>query len=68
MHHYQLTQHITLVTQRCHKPFKWFAGKTNRLALYSLSLLGWELNFYVARDWPDAGGDLISRYCAPGLA
>ena len=51
MHHYQLTQHIILVTQRCHKPFKWFAGKTNRLALYSLSLLGWELNFYVARDW-----------------
>ncbi|MDP1681446.1 MAG: hypothetical protein Q8L39_06690 [Burkholderiales bacterium] len=51
MHQYHLTQHITLAIKRCHQPLKWFAGKTNRLALYSLCLLGLEFNFYVARDW-----------------
>ena len=44
MHQYHLTQHITLAIKRCHQPLKWFAGKTNRVALYSLCLLGLEFN------------------------
>lgn len=51
MHHYHLTKRVTLDVKHCHQCFKWFVGKTNRLTLYSLRLLGLELNCYVARDW-----------------
>jgi len=51
MHQYHLTQHLSLTLKRCNQPFKWFTGKTNRLALYSLCLLGIEFDLYLERDW-----------------
>ncbi len=51
MHAYHPTQHINLTFKRCRLPFKWFSAKTNRLALYSLCLMGLEINLYVVRDW-----------------
>jgi len=51
MRHYQLTPNVALTINPCHPAFRWFAGKTNRLALYSLSLCGLELDFYIARHW-----------------
>lgn len=51
MRHYQLTPSLALTLQPCHRTFKWFAGKTNRLALYNLCLCGLELNLYIARQW-----------------
>jgi len=51
MRHYQLTPNLALTLQPCHQAFKWFAGKTNRLALYNLCLCGLELNLYIARQW-----------------
>lgn len=54
-------QRYLVTCKRCHLPYKWFTAKTNRLALYSLSLLWIELNFYVVRDWrysmPDSSED-----------
>ena len=44
-------QRYLVTFKRSHLPFKWFTAKTNRLALYSLSFLWFELNFYVNRDW-----------------
>ena len=51
MRHYQLTPRMTLTLHPCGPAFKYFAGKTNRLALYSMSLCGIEMNLYVARNW-----------------
>ena len=51
MRYYQLTPRMTLTLHSCGPAFKYFAGKTNRLALYSMSLCGIEMNLYVARNW-----------------
>ena len=51
MRHYQLTPRASLTLNACRPSLKWFAGKTNRLALYSVNLLGLELNLYVERHW-----------------
>ena len=51
MRHYQLTPNLSLILKPCPRGFKWFAGKTNRLALYNLSLCSVELNLYFARNW-----------------
>jgi len=51
MHTHHLTQHVSVALKRCKQPLKWFSAKTNRLALYSLCLMGLEINLYVARDW-----------------
>ena len=51
MRHYQLTPRVSLTLNPCRPAFKYFAGKTNRLALYSMSLCGVEMNLYVARNW-----------------
>jgi hypothetical protein len=51
MRHYQLTPNLALTINPCHPAFRWFAGKTNRLALYNLSLCGVEMNLYIARHW-----------------
>lgn len=53
MKRYQLNQRITLELAAVQGQPRWFAGKTNRLALYSLRLCGTELNLYVKRDWPE---------------
>jgi len=59
--HYQLTQNLALTIKPCRPVFKWFAGKTNRVALYSLSLCGWELDLYIARNWDYPAGDDVSE-------
>lgn len=46
-----LTPRVSLKLNHERPAFKWFIGKTNRLALYSLSLYKLELNLYVARSW-----------------
>ena len=51
MRHYQLTPRVSLTLNPCRPGFKCFAGKTNRLALYSMRLGGIEMNLYVARNW-----------------
>ncbi len=51
MQHYQLTPRVALTIGTCHPALKWFAGKTNRLALYSANLCGLEFNLYIARNW-----------------
>lgn len=63
MHHYQLTPNLGLTVKPCQPAFRWFAGKTNRLALYSLSLCGLELDLYIARHW-DYLGDYPGDYPA----
>lgn len=68
MKHYQLNDRITLELTAAHGRPGWFAGKTNRLALYSVRACGMELNLYVKRNWPHEhlpeddfpGDDLIS--------
>ena len=62
MHHYQLTPNLGLTVKPCQPAFKWFAGKTNRLALYSLTLCGLELDLYIARHWDYPAGEEDSEF------
>ncbi len=55
----KLTDAISLEMRRTRRRFTSFAGHTNRLALYSVSLLGLELNLYVARAWSAARVEVI---------
>lgn len=57
MAHYQLTSAVTLTLKPCPPALHWFAAKTNRLALYSVRLGGWEFDLYVARKWQYPAGD-----------
>lgn len=51
MAHYQLTSNVSLTLKPCRPAFNWFAGKTNRIALYSVRLGSFELDLYIARKW-----------------
>ena len=51
MAHYQLTSNVSLTLKPCRPAFNWFAGKTNRIALYSVRLGSLELDLYIARKW-----------------
>ena len=52
MAHYQLSSNVSLTLKPCRPALTWFAGKTNRIALYSVRLGGFELDLYIARKWP----------------
>ncbi len=51
MAHYQLSSNVSLTLKPCRPALTWFAGKTNRIALYSVRLGGFELDLYIARKW-----------------
>lgn len=53
MKRYHLNERTTFEIAAAPCALRWFAAKTNRLALYSLHLPGVELKLYVARDWPE---------------
>lgn len=72
---YHLTTGISLTVKRTPPSLRCFIGRTNRLALYSLTLLCWEMNFYVARNWDAQAWDdsvsnteFISEFPAPVVA
>lgn len=51
MRNYSLTRNLSLVVRPCQPIFKFFIGKTNRLALVSMSLCGVALDLYITRQW-----------------
>lgn len=62
MRHYQLTPNIALILKPAPTALKWFAGRTNRLALYSVCVCGLELDLYIARQWKDPLEDDAPEY------
>jgi len=62
MRQYQFTPNFTLTLKAGCSMFKWFAGKTNRLALYHLSMCGLELELYIARHWEYPAWEESSEY------
>lgn len=62
MAHYQLTANVSLALKPCRPALHWFAGKTNRVALYSVRLGGLELDLYVARKWQYPVWEETSEY------
>lgn len=59
MRHYQLTPNIALILKPSDAALKWFAGRTNRLALYSVCLCGLALDLYIARQWDYSDEDAV---------
>lgn len=57
MKRFPLNHRMTLELAAAPRGLRCFAGKTNRLALYSVRALCLELQLYVKRDWPEDVSD-----------
>lgn len=61
----KLTDSVSLEMRATRRRFACFAARTNRLALYSVSVLGCELNLYVARAWSGSEAEEIAAVNLP---
>lgn len=62
MAQYQLSSNVSLALKPCRSTLHWFAGKTNRIAMYSVRLGGFELDLYIARKWQYSAWEDATEY------
>ena len=72
---FHLTERVSIITKRTPMTFRYFVGKTNRMALYSLTLLCWEMNLYIVRQWaaqtweePPRNSEIMPESTTPSAA